>query len=66
MSCVTPQVKRAEGDAESKYLAGKGVARQRQAITEGLRESVQAFAGQVEVHDQFSSATRASIPSAIS
>jgi regulator of protease activity HflC (stomatin/prohibitin superfamily) len=41
-------VKRAEGDAESKYLAGKGVARQRQAITEGLRESVQAFAGQVE------------------
>ncbi|GAQ79726.1 Helicase [Klebsormidium nitens] len=41
-------VKRAEGDAESKYLAGKGVARQRQAITDGLRESVQAFAGQIE------------------
>ncbi|KAK9925132.1 hypothetical protein M0R45_033469 [Rubus argutus] len=31
------QVKRAEGVAESKYLAGLGMARQRQAIVEGLR-----------------------------
>lgn len=31
------QVKRAEGEAESKYLAGLGMARQRQAIVEGLR-----------------------------
>lgn len=31
------QVKRAEGEAESKYLAGLGMARQRQAIMEGLR-----------------------------
>lgn len=38
------QVKRAEGDAEAKYLAGVGVARQRQAIVDGLRESVLAFA----------------------
>ncbi|GAQ85142.1 SPFH or Band 7 or PHB domain-containing membrane-associated protein family [Klebsormidium nitens] len=42
------QVKRAEGEAESKYLSGKGVARQRQAIVEGLRESVVAFAHGVE------------------
>lgn len=36
------QVKRAEGEAESKYLAGLGMARQRQAIVEGLRaENVQ-------------------------
>ena len=34
------QVKRAEGEAESKYLAGMGVARQRQAIVEGLRRFV--------------------------
>ncbi|KAL6882077.1 hypothetical protein ACP4OV_011549 [Aristida adscensionis] len=34
------QVKRAEGEAESKYLAGVGVARQRQAIVEGLRRFV--------------------------
>ncbi|KAG2598720.1 hypersensitive-induced response protein 1-like [Panicum virgatum] len=31
---------RAEGEAESKYLAGVGVARQRQAIVEGLRRFV--------------------------
>ncbi|KAK8604396.1 hypothetical protein V6N13_099340 [Hibiscus sabdariffa] len=37
------QIKRAEGDAESKYLAGLGVARQRQAIVDGLRDSVLAF-----------------------
>ncbi|XP_077247827.1 hypersensitive-induced response protein 1 [Tasmannia lanceolata] len=37
------QIKRAEGDAESKYLAGLGIARQRQAIVAGLRDSVLAF-----------------------
>eukprot|EP00270_Netrium_digitus_P015456 TRINITY_DN541_c0_g1_i2.p1 TRINITY_DN541_c0_g1~~TRINITY_DN541_c0_g1_i2.p1 ORF type:complete len:320 (+),score=68.88 TRINITY_DN541_c0_g1_i2:90-962(+) len=36
-------VKRAEGEAESKYLSGVGTARQRQAIVEGLRESVLGF-----------------------
>lgn len=41
------QVKRAEAEAESKYLAGVGVARQRQAITEGLRESVVTFSNGV-------------------
>ena len=37
------QIKKAEGDAESKYLAGLGIARQRQAIVDGLRDSVLAF-----------------------
>ncbi|TVU06234.1 hypothetical protein EJB05_49435, partial [Eragrostis curvula] len=32
------QIKRAEGDAESKYLSGLGIARQRQAIVDGLRD----------------------------
>ncbi|XP_073116680.1 hypersensitive-induced response protein 1 isoform X1 [Elaeis guineensis] len=41
------QIKRAEGDAESKYLAGLGMARQRQAIVDGLRDSVLAFSGNV-------------------
>ncbi|XP_073006767.1 hypersensitive-induced response protein 1-like [Typha latifolia] len=41
------QVKRAEGDAESKYLAGLGIARQRQAIVDGLRDSVLAFSENV-------------------
>ncbi|XP_066331448.1 hypersensitive-induced response protein 1 [Miscanthus floridulus] len=41
------QIKRAEGDAESKYLAGLGIARQRQAIVDGLRESVLAFSENV-------------------
>ncbi|KAJ7531570.1 hypothetical protein O6H91_14G049300 [Diphasiastrum complanatum] len=41
------QVKRAEAEAESKYLSGLGIARQRQAIVDGLRESVMAFAGNV-------------------
>lgn len=41
------QVKRAEADAEAKYLSGVGIARQRQAITEGLRESVLAFSHNV-------------------
>ncbi|KAK9267378.1 hypothetical protein L1049_009803 [Liquidambar formosana] len=37
------QIKRAEGDAESKYLSRLGIARQRRAIVDGLRESVLAF-----------------------
>ncbi|KAI8103557.1 hypothetical protein M9435_004892 [Picochlorum sp. BPE23] len=36
-------VKAAEADAEAKYLAGQGIARQRQAIMAGLKESVQSF-----------------------
>lgn len=40
-------IKRAEGDAESKYLAGLGIARQRQAIVDGLRDSVLAFSTNV-------------------
>eukprot|EP00210_Caulerpa_lentillifera_P005786 g5532.t1 len=36
-------VKNAEADAEAKYLAGQGIARQRQAIIAGLRDSVVAF-----------------------
>jgi len=37
------QIKRAEGEAEAKYLAGLGIARQRQAIVDGLRDSVIGF-----------------------
>lgn len=33
----------AKADAEAKFLGGQGIARQRQAIMEGLRESVNAF-----------------------
>jgi len=42
------QIKRAEAEAESKYLGGVGVARQRQAITDGLRENILNFSGKVE------------------
>lgn len=41
-------VQAAEADAESKYLAGLGVARQRAAIVNGLRESVVSFSHEVE------------------
>ncbi|MCO5572096.1 hypothetical protein L7F22_025847 [Adiantum nelumboides] len=41
------QVKRAEAEAESKYLSGQGIARQRQAIVDGLRESVLGFSHDV-------------------
>jgi regulator of protease activity HflC (stomatin/prohibitin superfamily) len=41
------QIKRAEGEAESKYLSGVGIARQRQAIVDGLRDSVLAFSENV-------------------
>jgi len=37
------RIKAAEADAESKFLQGQGVARQRQAIIAGLRDSVQDF-----------------------
>ncbi|KAG0448135.1 hypothetical protein HPP92_027985 [Vanilla planifolia] len=37
------QIKRAEGEAESKFLSGLGIARQRQAIVDGLRDSVLGF-----------------------
>lgn len=40
------QVKAAEAEAEAKYLSGVGVARQRKAIVDGLRESIEEFAGQ--------------------
>lgn len=41
------QVKRAEGEAETKFLSGQGIARQRQAIVDGLRESVLGFSHEV-------------------
>ncbi|KAH9322580.1 hypothetical protein KI387_017219 [Taxus chinensis] len=41
------QIKRAEAEAESKFLSGQGIARQRQAIVDGLRDSVLAFSGNV-------------------
>ncbi|XP_026419456.1 hypersensitive-induced reaction 1 protein-like [Papaver somniferum] len=37
------QIKRAEGKAESKYLSGLGIARQHQAIVDGLRDNVIGF-----------------------
>lgn len=40
-------VKAAEADAESKYLQGVGISRQRQAIIGGLQESVVKFTDQV-------------------
>eukprot|EP00397_Hematodinium_sp_SG-2012_P029381 GEMP01031029.1.p1 GENE.GEMP01031029.1~~GEMP01031029.1.p1 ORF type:complete len:288 (+),score=70.41 GEMP01031029.1:92-955(+) len=36
-------VKQAEADAESKFLQGQGIARQRKAIVDGLRDSVGTF-----------------------
>ena len=33
----------AKADAEAKFMAGQGIARQRQAIMSGLRESVNSF-----------------------
>lgn len=41
-------VKEAEADAESKFLAGTGIARQRKAIVDGLRQSIVSFSGEVE------------------
>ena len=42
------QVKSAEADAESKALSGKGIAEQRRAIVDGLRESVDEFQRSIE------------------
>ncbi|XP_010255637.1 PREDICTED: hypersensitive-induced response protein 4-like [Nelumbo nucifera] len=40
-------VKKAEAEAEAKYLGGLGVARQRQAITDGLRDNILNFSNKV-------------------
>jgi len=42
------KVKQAEAEAESKALQGQGIANQRKAIVEGLKQSVEAFAAAVE------------------
>lgn len=42
------QVKSAEAEAESKYLSGVGVAKQRKAIVDGLRTSIVDFSENVE------------------
>jgi regulator of protease activity HflC (stomatin/prohibitin superfamily) len=39
--------KAAEAEAESRYLSGLGVARQRKAIVQGLQESVMEFSNEV-------------------
>lgn len=41
-------VKAAEGEAESKALQGKGIADQRRAIIDGLKDSVENFSSSVE------------------
>ena len=41
------QIKQAEAEAKSKYLSGLGIACQRQAIVDGLRESVLVFSDNV-------------------
>ncbi|KAM3572520.1 hypothetical protein VYU27_005494 [Nannochloropsis oceanica] len=42
------QVKAAEASAESKYLSGMGIARERKAIVDGLRGSVEEFSEVVD------------------
>jgi len=42
------QVKAAEAEAEAKYLSGQGVAKQRAAIVDGLRDSIADFSSTVE------------------
>src|SRR5689334_20723727 len=42
------KVKQAEAEAESKALQGQGIANQRKAIVEGLKQSVEAFSAAVE------------------
>lgn len=46
-------VKAAEADAEARYLSGLGVAKQRKALMEGLKETVSTFS--TEVHGTTSS-----------
>lgn len=41
-------VKAAEADAEAKYLSGVGVAKQRKALIDGLRETVNVFSHDVD------------------
>lgn len=41
-------VKAAEADAEARYLSGLGVAKQRKALMEGLRETVNTFSTEVD------------------
>lgn len=41
-------MKAAEAEAEAKFLQGQGMARQRQAIIAGLRDSVKDFGEKVE------------------
>jgi len=45
-------VKAAEAEAESKHLSGLGLARQRKAIADGLRDSVTAFGDVPEASHQ--------------
>jgi len=40
-------VKKAEAEAEAKFLGGVGVARQREAITDGLRKNILNFSHSV-------------------
>lgn len=47
-SITISQVKAAEAEAESKYLSGVGVSRQRKAIVDGLRDSVQTFSETID------------------
>lgn len=42
------QVKNAEAEAESKYLAGLGVAKQRRAIVDGLKSTVKDFSESID------------------
>jgi regulator of protease activity HflC (stomatin/prohibitin superfamily) len=42
------KVKQAEAEAESKALQGQGIANQRRAIIEGLKQSIEAFSAAVE------------------
>ena len=41
-------VKKAEADSESMYLQGQGIARQRKAIMEGLKSSVDVFSSSIK------------------
>lgn len=42
------QVKAAEAEAESKYLSGLGVAKQRKAIVDGLKDTVAGFSKEID------------------
>eukprot|EP00904_Undaria_pinnatifida_P012412 jgi/Undpi1/8300/HiC_scaffold_25.g10769.m1 len=55
------QVKAAEAEAESKYLSGVGVSRQRKAIVDGLRDSVQTFSETIDGKLSFARVRRAAV-----